>query len=1045
MIDKSWIKKPIRSNEFSDGVVQFLNFAFSNASVDGKIVCPCITCGFKVMCNRANVFGHLLQKGFPEKYTCWYMHGEKHVQSIVESISPVQDEPVRQYPMHDMLNDAFGVFDNDFQDSGPSNLPNNDHPGGAEVNGQEERDKIKELLEDGNQELYDGCAKYSKLSFMVHFYHIKVLCSATDKTFSMILDLLKDAFPHAKLPSSFYESKKMIKRLGLGYDKIDACSNHCMLYWGSSEDKKRNKCKKCNTSRYNSNENDVGANIVIDDQQKKKPKPAKVLRYFPLIPRLRRLYMCSKTAELLKWHATKANPDELLRHPRDGKAWKHFDSFYPDFTSETRNVRLALATDGFNPFGNLSSNVSIWPVMLYIYNYPPWCFMKQTSLVMSMIIPGPKMPGNSIDVYVQPLVAELKQLWSGVPAYDSSTKEMFQLRAALMWTISDFPGLDNLSGWNTHTSLACPSCNFNTESLRLKFGRKNCFMGHRRYFPHDHKYRYNKQSFNGFEEHRPVPIPPSGSTMLRQIEESRKRPRDCSTSEVGPDQWKKKSIFWDLPYWKNNLIHHFLDMMHVEKNVCDNMLFTVLGDKKRSKDNLQARKDLQAMRIKEKLHPYPNSSKFPPSCFTMKKEQKYIFLKVLKNVVFPDNYASNISRCVDLKKRKISNLKSHDSHILMEHLFPISFKRSLPKEVTSVLIELCNYFREVSSKVLDVKYIEKLQQRIWLTHSNLEVIFPPSFFTIMVHLVIHLGEEAILAGPVQGHYMYPVERELGHLKSYVRNNSAAEGCIAEGYILEECLTFCSRYLEDGDIETRFNRPRRNDDENEISASSESTILSNLFPASGKPVGAIKTLPIPPLEIIQAHRYVLTNCEIVDAFREKFRTEVARMLRGRRNQSKTVEEHVHKHFHEWFKEYVARNDGADITPEIEGLANGPNNVVRRLKEYNIHGFKFRTMRKEQGLTTQNSGIVISAVTKRFSSGRESIEQSSDDMYYDKLVDIIELNYYGKLKVVLFKCIWVDTTLNKGIKIDQFGITSVNFSRLIHTGAKETDEPFILATC
>jgi len=63
---------------------------------------------------------------------------------------------------------------------------------------------------------------------------------------------------------------------------------------------------------------------------------------------------------------------------------------------------------------------------------------------------------------------------------------------------------------------------------------------------------------------------------------------------------------------------------------------------------------------------------------------------------------------------------------------------------------------------------------------------------------------------------------------------------------------------------------------------------------------------------------------------------------------------------------------EITSEIEVLANGPNNVVRRFKEYNIHGFKFRTMWKEQGLKTQNSGIVMSAVTKRFSSGRGSIE-------------------------------------------------------------------------
>lgn len=110
-------------------------------------------------------------------------------------------------------------------------------------------------------------------------------------------------------------------------------------------------------------------------------------------------------------------------------------------------------------------------------------------------------------------------------------------------------------------------------------------------------------------------------------------------------------------------------------------------------------------------------------------------------------------------------------------------------------------------------------------------------------------------------------RILGHLKSYVRNKAAPEGCIAEGYIIEECLTFCSRYLEDGDIGTRFNRPRCNDDDNGASASSESTILSNLFHTSGRPIGSIKIFSLQPLEKIQAHHYVLTNCELVDAFRE----------------------------------------------------------------------------------------------------------------------------------------------------------------------------------
>ncbi|PHU17874.1 hypothetical protein BC332_13569 [Capsicum chinense] len=112
------------------------------------------------MLNRTEVFSHLLQKGFSEKYTCWFMHGEKHVVSNVASTSRLQSESVRKYPMQDMLNDAFGVFDdNNFQDSGPLNLSDNDHPWGAKGQSQEERDKIKEELEDGNQQLYNGCEK----------------------------------------------------------------------------------------------------------------------------------------------------------------------------------------------------------------------------------------------------------------------------------------------------------------------------------------------------------------------------------------------------------------------------------------------------------------------------------------------------------------------------------------------------------------------------------------------------------------------------------------------------------------------------------------------------------------------------------------------------------------------------------------------------------------------------------------------------------------------------------------------------------------------
>jgi hypothetical protein len=244
MIDKSWINKPIKSKDYLNGAVQFLDFAFSNPECDGTILCPCSVCRFGYSGNRIEVFSHILQKGFLRKYTVWYMHGEKNVHSSVGSSSQVKEVPIGQYPMQDMLNDVFGGLGGQgFQESSSSSLPNSDHSTTIKDASHEELKKIRELMEDGNQELYDGCTKYSKLSFIVRLYHIKVLCGATDKTFSMIIELLNDVFPHAKLPKSFYEAKTMIKSLGLSYDKIHACPNNCMLYWGSLEDEKRDTCK----------------------------------------------------------------------------------------------------------------------------------------------------------------------------------------------------------------------------------------------------------------------------------------------------------------------------------------------------------------------------------------------------------------------------------------------------------------------------------------------------------------------------------------------------------------------------------------------------------------------------------------------------------------------------------------------------------------------------------------------------------------------------------------------------------------------------------
>lgn len=123
----------------------------------------------------------------------------------------------------------------------------------------------------------------------------------------------------------------------------------------------------------------------------------------------------------MKWHALEANQDDMMRHPRDSQAWKTFFLLHLKFSMDSRNVRIGLATDGFNPFGVMSTNYNIWPVVLIPYNRPPCEFMKQTSTILSMIILGKQAPGNDIDVYLQPLIKELNEMWyDGVHTLDSS-------------------------------------------------------------------------------------------------------------------------------------------------------------------------------------------------------------------------------------------------------------------------------------------------------------------------------------------------------------------------------------------------------------------------------------------------------------------------------------------------------------------------------------------------------------------------------------------------------------------------------------------------
>jgi len=186
-----------------------------------------------------------------------------------------------------------------------------------------------------------------------------------------------------------------------------------------------------------------------------------------------------------------------------------------------------------------------------------------------------------------------------------------------------------------------------------------CYIGHHRFLLGDHKYRHSKQAFNGEAELRHPPKLLSRAQLQDQMmgpnitfgkRPDTKQKNKGKGNEMAP--WKKESIVFHLLYWKHLLVHHYLDVMHVEKNVSKNILATLLGIKGKTKDTLQSCLDLKELNIRHSFHPIENDCKtyIPPACFTLSKKEKDEFISILASVKVPDGYASNISRLIMVGK-----------------------------------------------------------------------------------------------------------------------------------------------------------------------------------------------------------------------------------------------------------------------------------------------------------------------------------------------------------------------------------------------------------
>ncbi|GKC22362.1 hypothetical protein Tco_1024512 [Tanacetum coccineum] len=598
-----------------------------------------------------------MRQGWDPRYKIWVEHGEP---------APPTPPPVIDNTRQPLMSDMTALL-NDLSYIPPNNEHNEPTQGDIGETSNEPtqatRNEFEELYASTNEELYPGCDYVTRLDFMAKFTYFKAKGRLTDSIFNEMLEFFQNVFPISKgfkLPPSYYAIKKTFKTIGLGYESIHACEHDCCLFRGDNN-KDLDFCPVCNTSRWK------------DSNTPGKKVPKKVLCYFPIIPRLQCLYKSSHTTKDMIWHATgKCTEPDKMQHPVDGGAWKKFDTKYPDFAKEPRNVRLGLAADGFNPFGNLSQAYNMWPVILTTYNLPPWLCMKESSFILTLLIPGPKSPGKDIDVYLRPLIEDLKVLWyrKGVETIDCFRPEVQY--------------------------------------------ESDAYVGHRRFLKKPHKWRRSLE-FIGETDNKDPPKEFDRDVILAQLDR--------------------------LP--------------------------------------------------------------------TRVKENRKKFCQYIKGVKLPDGFGSCFKHKVTDNDTNITGLKSHDCHIMMQRLLPYGLQNYLPDKIAKPIIELCFLFKQICSTTLMEDDMLKAQIKVVDILCELELIYPPALFDIMVHLVIHLPIEALEGGPIRPRWMYPFERYMKKLKGYVRNKAKPEGSIAEGYVAEEALTFSSHYFRD--VTTKFNRPDRNVD------------------------------------------------------------------------------------------------------------------------------------------------------------------------------------------------------------------------------------------
>ena len=152
------------------------------------------------------------------------------------------------------------------------------------------------------------------------------------------------------------------------------------------------------------------------------------------------------------------------------------------------------------------------------------------------------------------------------------------------------------------------------------------------------------------------------------------------------------------------------------------------------------------------------------------------------------------------KDDKLTGLKSHDWHKLLQFVLPVAIKDCLTEDIRACIYKISSLVRWISSKEIRKDSLESARINAIEAVCMVEKHFPTTILTIQMHLLVHIVDKVSLVGIVHYRWMFFLERFMKTLKSFVRQKARPEGSMAEGWLVQESLVFITEYLSSVDPE-----------------------------------------------------------------------------------------------------------------------------------------------------------------------------------------------------------------------------------------------------